>query len=134
MMPLVVGNQCILDQCKSKASDVPTYITEAPADRQAALNKLRRLCRKAFSGYEEGMAYGMPCYMRDGKLVVSFASQKQYISLYALKEDVVNEFRTALKGCTIGKGCIRFSNPERIDFEVVEKLLRRTAESKSKPC
>jgi uncharacterized protein YdhG (YjbR/CyaY superfamily) len=62
----------------------------------------------------------------------SFASQKQYISLYGLKQDVVNESRAALKGCNIGKGCIRFSNPERIDFELVEKLLRRTAESASK--
>ena len=119
---------------QSKAVDVPTYIAEAPADRQAVLRKLRRLCRKALPGYEEGMEYGMPCYKRDGKLEVSFASQKQYIALYALKEDVVNEFRTALKGCNIGKGCIRFSNPERIDFDLVEKLLRRTEESASKAC
>jgi uncharacterized protein YdhG (YjbR/CyaY superfamily) len=119
---------------QSKATDVGTYIAEAPADRQAVLRKLRRLCRKTLAGYEEGMEYGMPSYKRDGKLQVSFASQKQYISLYALKEDVVNEFRAALKGCNIGKGCIRFSNPERIDFEVVEKLLWRTAESASKAC
>jgi uncharacterized protein YdhG (YjbR/CyaY superfamily) len=75
-----------------------------------------------------------PATSENGKLEVSFASQKQYISLYALKEDVVNEFRAALKGCNIGKGCIRFSNQGEIDFEVVEKLLRRTAESASRAC
>jgi uncharacterized protein YdhG (YjbR/CyaY superfamily) len=119
---------------QSKAADVQTYIAEAPADRQAVLRKLRLLCRETLPGYEEAMEYGMPCYKRDGKPEVSFASQKQYISLYALKEDVVNEFRAELKGCNIGKGCIRFSKPERIDFDVVEKLLRRTTESKSKAC
>jgi uncharacterized protein YdhG (YjbR/CyaY superfamily) len=119
---------------QSQAADVESYIAQAPLERRAALVRLRGLCHEILQGYEECLEYGMPCYKRGRALQVSFASQKQYISLYVLKADVVNEFRGALAGCSIGKGCIRFSRPDRIDFDVVRSLLARTAESPEKAC
>jgi len=118
----------------SKAADVQTYIAELPAERRPAIVKLRSLCRQHLNGYEERMEYGMPVYKRNGVMEVSFASQKQYIALYVLKKDVLDEFRGALPGSKIGKGCIRFPNPDKIDFDIVKRLLSRTAHSKSAPC
>lgn len=118
----------------SQARDVTAYIEDVPAERRAAIRKLRSLCRQNLTGYEECMEYGMPGYKRNGALEVSFASQKQHITLYVMKKDVVDEFRGSLSGASIGKGCIRFTKPDKIDFEVVKRLLRRTAESKSAPC
>jgi uncharacterized protein YdhG (YjbR/CyaY superfamily) len=109
----------------SKAADVASYIKELPADRRAAMEKLRGLCRQNLKGYEECMEYGMPGYKRNGALELSFASQKQYIALY-MKPDVVNEFRSALEAASIGKSCVRFSNPEKIDFATIAKMLQRT--------
>jgi uncharacterized protein YdhG (YjbR/CyaY superfamily) len=118
----------------SKAPNVESYVREVPADRRAAIEELRSLCLQNLPGYEECMEYGMPCYRRNGVQEVSFASQKQYIALYVLKKNVVDEFRGALSAASIGKGCIRFSKPERMDFEVLQRLLRRTAESAEEPC
>ena len=118
----------------SKARDVPTYIDEVPAERRPAMERLRNLCVEHLKGYQEGMDYGMPVYKRHGAMEISFASQKQYIALYVMKKDVLDEFRPALSAASIGKGCIRFTRPEKIDFEVIEQLLRRTAQSKSAPC
>lgn len=118
----------------SKAADVQTYIAELPAERQAGIENLRSLCRQHLVGYEECMEYGMPAYERHGVVEVSYASQKQYIALYVLKKDVLDEFRSALPGSKIGKGCIRFPKPDKIDFDVVKQLLSRTADSKSAPC
>jgi hypothetical protein len=39
-------------------------------------------------------------------------------------------FRDKLFASRIGKSCIRFTNPDKIDFEVLKQLLRRTAKSK----
>jgi len=39
-----------------------------------------------------------------------------------------------LKGLNHGKGCIRFSNPNKIDFELIKKLLTDTVGSDEKPC
>jgi len=115
----------------SKATDVATYIEETPAERRAAMEKLRSLCRQNLSGYEECMEFGMPGYKRNGALEVSFASQKQYIALY-VKPTLANEFRGELGAASIGKSCIRFSKPEQIDFDVIARLLRRTGETP--PC
>lgn len=118
----------------SKVTDVASYIEDVPAERRAAIEKLRGLCRKHLAGYEECMEFGMPAYRRNGAVEVGFASQKQYIALYIMKKDVVDEFREALAAASIGKGCIRFKRPEQIDFAVVQQLLRRTRESTSQPC
>jgi uncharacterized protein YdhG (YjbR/CyaY superfamily) len=115
----------------SKAADVATYIEESPADRRAAVQQIRTLCRQNLSGYQECMEHGMPSYKRNGAPEFSFASQKQYIALYA-KPVLVDEFRKALGKAKIGKSCIRFTKPEDIDFAVITKLLRRTKDTP--PC
>jgi uncharacterized protein YdhG (YjbR/CyaY superfamily) len=118
----------------SKATNVQAYIEEAQPERRPALEKLRDLCRRELRGYEEAMEYGMPAYKRNGVVEVAFASQKQHIALYVLKKEVMDEFRGALSAAKIGKGCIRFSRPARIDFDVIRRLLRRNVESKAAAC
>jgi len=119
---------------QSKAQDVATYIEQAPADRQEALGKLRRLCRQVLVGFEEIMAYGMPGYSREGTVEVGFASQKNYISLYILRKDALETQRPFLTGLSVGKGCIRYSRPDKIDFAVVEKMLTATRDSTGEIC
>ena len=112
----------------SKAATVAEYMKEVPEERRAALKKLRALCLRILEGYEEVMTYGMPTYVGPGTAGVAFNSQKQYIALYCPVE-LVKEFRPQFPGLSIGKCCIRFTKPEKIDFAAVERLLRRTVES-----
>ena len=121
---------------QSTAKDVTTYIQEAPAEWQEALTHLRDLCRALLSGFEESMDYGGPGYKRNGEVDVGFASQKHFIGLYILRMDVMNAHKHLLKGkgISVGKGAIRHSQPERIDFGVVESMLRGTAESTGPIC
>jgi uncharacterized protein YdhG (YjbR/CyaY superfamily) len=121
---------------QSKARDVTTYINEAPADRRDALVRLRELYLAELDGFEETMDYGGPSYKRNGVVEVGFASQKNFIGLYILRTDVMNAHRDLLKGrgVSIGKGAIRYSKPERINFKVVESMLRGTLESTGPVC
>lgn len=119
---------------QSDAKDVPQYLTEVPEARREALERLRTMCLELLPDYEESMAYGMPSYARDGTIEVAFASQKNYISLYVLKQEVFDRHRPALQGLNLGKGCIRYSKPEKIDFNVVRSLLAGTAASNSPIC
>ena len=118
----------------SKAPDVDTYLREVSPERRPALEKLRSLILQTHPCCEEYIDYGMPCYKRNGPAEVAFASQKQYIALYVMKKDVVDEFRPRLTAASVGKGCIRFTRPEKMDFDVIAQLLRRCAESNSIPC
>jgi uncharacterized protein YdhG (YjbR/CyaY superfamily) len=121
---------------QSSAKTVTAYIKEAPVSRQAALKRLRELCREVLVGFKESMAYGGPTYSRNGVAEVGFASQKNFIGLYILRTDVMRSHRYLLNvpGITFGKGAIRYSKPEKIDFAVVEKLLRATVASQGEVC
>ena len=119
---------------QSQAKDVNGYLKEVPAERLEALRQLREMCLTTLEGYEESMAYGMPSYTRDGTVEVAFASQKNYISFYILKKEVLDQHRPALQGVSLGKGCIRYSKPEKINFEVVKQLLVDTVISEAEVC
>lgn len=121
---------------QSQAKTVNEYLKEAPADRKAALKKLRELCRTHLTGFQEGMTYGGPTYSRNGVEEVGFASQKYFIGLYILRTDVMKAHRELLnvKSVSVGKGAIRYSKPEQIDFKVVESMLRATVESMGPVC
>ena len=121
---------------QSSAKTVPAYLKEAPEARKAALKQLRDLCRSVLVGFKESMQYGMPGYSRNSVVEVGFASQKHFIALYILRTDVMNAHRYLLNvpGITLGKGCIRYSKPEKIDFKVVERMLKATVESTGEVC
>lgn len=117
----------------SQAPDVATYIKQAPSDRRATLEKLRGLSREIFPNSEECIAYGMAAYKRGDTLEFAFASQKQYIALYAGKA-ALDQYRSELKGAQFGKGCVKFTKPEKIDFAVIRKVLLATAKARSAAC
>jgi uncharacterized protein YdhG (YjbR/CyaY superfamily) len=119
---------------QSSAPTVDAYLDEVPRERLAALTELRRLCREHLVGFEERMQYGGPCYSRNGVIEVGFASQKQNIALYILRKDVLDAHRDAFPASSLGKGCIRFRNPNTINFAVVEALLREAVTATGEIC
>ncbi len=110
---------------QSTAQTVSAYLEQVPSERKAALQRLRALCLEVLQGYGESMRYGMPCYQHPAakEPEIAFASQKNHISLYVLKQGVMQANRDLLQGASLGKGCIRYDKPEKINFEVVRKIL-----------
>jgi len=118
---------------QSKARTVDAYIAEASPERRPHLQAITDLCRRTLTGYEEVMAYGMPAYQREGQGGFAFANQKQYVALY-VDTDVVAKNAEALKGLDMGKCCLRYRNPAKIDYALLERLLADTRDSPEGPC
>lgn len=108
---------------KSKAITVDQYFLEIPEKRVAVLAMVRELCKEVLTGYEEGMAYGMPAYSRNGLVVLAFAVHKNQVSVYSLKQKPINANADLMQGLGPGKPIARFDRPEEIDFELIRKLL-----------
>lgn len=119
---------------KSEAKTVDQYINEAPEQRISALKQLRKLCLEHLRDYSEGMSYKMPSYTNENEVEVAFASQKQHICVYFLIHEVMLDNEELLKGLNHGKGCIRYSNPEKINYDLIRKLLKETAKSNDTIC
>jgi uncharacterized protein YdhG (YjbR/CyaY superfamily) len=71
---------------------------------------------------------------KNGTVEVAFASQKRYIALYILKQTVIDAYRGEVGGLSVGKGCIRYPKPDKVDFTVITKLLRATRDSPEQAC
>jgi len=119
---------------QSEAVDVADYVSQVDGIWRPVVERLRSLCLEHLHGYREQMSYGMPTYEIDGKPEIAFARQVKYLSLYVMKQGVLDAHRAALGQVSVGKGCIRFTRPEQIDWSLVESLIRGSAESSESPC
>ena len=118
----------------SKATTVDAWMKGVAPERRAAIQQLREVCRRTLTGCEECMGYGMPGYKLDGQPLVGFNSQKQYIALYVMNIEVLDQFRNQLNASSIGKSCIRYNRPEKMDFAAIERLLERIAAATGRSC
>ncbi len=128
------------------ASTVEEYMQQIPEDRNAAMEKLRKVIKKNLpKGFKEVISYGMIGYVIphslypagyhcDPKLPLPFmniASQKNFIAVYhmglyadpKLMDWFTKEFpkHTDAK-LDMGKSCMRFKKPEQIPFDLIGEL------------
>ena len=118
----------------SEAATVDAYLAKVPIERHEALHRIRTLCREHLKGFTEDMRYGMPSYSRNNVVEVAFASQKQNIALYVLRTIVLDHYRHLFAKSAIGKGCIRYRNQNKIDFDIVAEMLDKTVVDTGKVC
>ena len=115
---------------QSPALTVDRFLTELAPDRVEAMRRIREECSVRLKGWEERMQWGMPGYGPPGSdALTSFNSQKGYISMY-IGKDTIDDHRPFVKGATFGKGCVRYSKPDRIDFEVLGTMLSASFRAK----
>jgi hypothetical protein len=132
----------------SKAKTVKEYLAELPAERRAAIQKVRGVILKNLgAGYAEGMQYGMigyhvphrvypPGYHCDPTQPLPFAglaSQKNHMALYLMciygspqHEDWFRkEWAKTGRKLDMGKSCIRFKKLEDLPLDVIGKAIAR---------
>ena len=134
---------------QSKASTVPQYLAELPADRRSAIVCVRALILENLNPeFEEGMQYGMIGYHVPHRIYpagyhcdpkqplpfIGLASQKNHMSLYlgcvyGLESE--GPFREAWaktgRKLDMGKSCIRFRKVEDLAKEVIADTIRATS-------
>ncbi len=141
---------------QSKAATVPEYLKSLPADRRAEIEKVSAVVNRNLdrTGYEEGMSYGMICWVVPHRIFpagyhcnpkqalpfTALASQKQYCSVYvplmvpaagakSPDDDLLCWFLDAWKRTgkklDMGKCCIRFKRADDLALDVLGELIRR---------
>jgi hypothetical protein len=129
--------------------EIKAYLEQAHTPHQEALHTLRQtILANLPKGFEETMQYkmisyvvphsmypaGYHCKPSDALPFISLASQKNFIALhhlgmYAMPELVawfVAEYPKHSKTkLDMGKGCIRFKNPENIPYTLLAELFQK---------
>jgi uncharacterized protein YdhG (YjbR/CyaY superfamily) len=112
------------------ATDVDTFLAAVPADKRAALEKLRRTIKAAAPKATELINYGVPMFRLDGKNLVSYAAAANHCTFYVQSPAVMRAFAAELKDYKQGKGSVQFAPDKPIPTRLVTKLVKaRIAEN-----
>lgn len=105
-------------------ADVDAYLASVPADKRAALQKLRRAIRAAAPRAEESFSYGLPAFRLDGRPLVCFAAAANHCSFYPMSPAVIRAHAAELEDYAISKGTIRFSAARPLSAALVRKVVK----------
>lgn len=135
-------------QGKSTAATHDEYIDELPEPRRTELRALHELVTTTVPELKPTMEFGMPAYgkyhytYKSGKhgdwMLIAFASNKNYISLYVTAapvdgRELAEVYQPRLPKASIGRGCIRFKRLSDVDTEVLGTLFRTVAANPPAP-
>jgi uncharacterized protein YdhG (YjbR/CyaY superfamily) len=106
----------------AKAPDIDGYISQFPADVQAALEKVRTTIKDAAPEADEVISYQMPAFRQHGVLVY-FAAWKRHIGLYPpISGDKALE--KAVARYAGPKGNLQFPLDEPIPYDLIERIVK----------
>ncbi len=114
----------------SKSKAVDDYLLTIPEKRRNDLNVLRSWIDEALPDAREVIEYSMPGVAQD-KLVCSFKSQKNYMSLY-MDTDIVAVHSEELSHLNCGKSCIRFRSIDQLPEATIKQMLQETINKQAK--
>lgn len=99
---------------------VDAYLAALPADKRAALEKMRKAIKAAAPGAEEGISYGVPTFKLHGRMLGSFGAAAKHCALYGF----VGANKELLKGYDTSPGTIRFPVGKPLPAALVKKLVQ----------
>jgi uncharacterized protein YdhG (YjbR/CyaY superfamily) len=113
--------------------DIEAYFAGLPADKRAALQKLRKDIQAAAPHAEEGLSYGLPGFRLNGRPLACFAAAADHCSLHPMSAAVIRAHAADLAGYETSKGTIRFPPGKPLPAALVRKIVRTRMAELEKP-
>ncbi|HLN99441.1 MAG TPA: DUF1801 domain-containing protein [Pyrinomonadaceae bacterium] len=107
----------------AKPQTIDDYLAPLSNEKRTALEKLRKAIRSAAPRAEECIAYQIPAFRLDGKLLVAFGAAAKHCSFYPGAYPI-KAHKDELKSYIISKGTIRFHAESPLPATLVRKLVR----------
>lgn len=110
--------------CKpgAKPTTIDEHLAPLPAEKRAALEKLRQAIQSAAPKAEEYISYGIPAFRLGGKFLVGMGAAAGHCAFYP--GSTLQAFADELKGYDISKGTIRFQPNDPLPNALVRKLVK----------
>ena len=89
-----------------KPKSVDAYFSSLEPARRASLQNLREAIAAAAPGAEEGITYGMPGFLLDGRGLVGYMAFERHYSFFPMSPAAIDAHRDALGDLVTGKGTI----------------------------
>lgn len=119
------------ERAMKKPKDIDSYLASVPADRAAALTKLRAQIHVAMPGLEECISYNMPAFRCEGTVIAGFLATNKGCSYYPFSGKTLATLKKDLAKYEGTAGALHFDPERGLPPTLVKKLLKtRLAESR----
>ena len=105
-----------------KPKSVDAYFSSLEPARRASLQNLREAIAAAAPGAEEGITYGMPGFLLDGRGLVGYMAFERHYSFFPMSPAAIDAHRDALGDLVTGKGTISFEYGRRLPAKLVKQV------------
>jgi uncharacterized protein YdhG (YjbR/CyaY superfamily) len=105
------------------SAEITAYIDALDEPKRATLQQLRATILEVIPEAEQGIAYNLPAFRMDGKVVAGFAAFKNHLSYLPHSGAVFGELEDDLISYRKSAGALRFPIDEPLPKEIVEKLV-----------
>ena len=109
---------------RTSGKTVDDYLAAVPADKRAALEKLRKTIKAAAPEAEEGISYGLAAFRLNGKPLVAFGATANHCAFFPMDGTTVAAHRKELAGYDTSKGTIRFQPDKPLPAALVRKIVK----------
>ena len=106
------------------SEQVDRYLAAAPEPQRTTLERLRAGLRKLLPHAEEGVRYGMPVMLLQGKAVAGYASFGEHCGYSPMSGDVIAAAGDAVAGYERSKGGLQFAVDRPPPMTLVRKLVK----------
>ena len=100
------------------------YLDGLPASQRAALDRVRAVVTELAPEAEEGVSYGMPAFIYEGRPLLGFRAAKQHLSVFPFSPAAIESVKDRLEGFTLSKGTIRFTPENPVPEKVLADVVR----------
>jgi len=105
------------------AAEIDAYLATLDETKRATLEQLRTTILSIVPKAEQTIAYGMPAFKLDGKVVAGFAAFKNHLSYLPHSGSVLSVLADDLEGYTMTPGSLHFAIDRSLPKTLVKKLI-----------
>lgn len=103
---------------------IDEYLKTVPEEARTALETLRQAIRAAAPEATETIAWRMPTFRQEGRLLVAMAAFKDHYSLFPMSLAVMDQFKEELADLDTTKGTIHFDFGKPLPVALVKKIVK----------
>ncbi len=106
------------------AEEIDEYLAGQDEPKRDTLEQLRLSILRAAPEAEQGLAYGVPAFRVDGKVIAGFSAAKNHLSYLPHSGTVLATLRAAdLEGLSASKGALKFPIDTPLPDDLVAQLI-----------
>jgi uncharacterized protein YdhG (YjbR/CyaY superfamily) len=102
---------------------VTEYLEGVSEANRSILERIVGIARELAPDAEEGISYGMPALLVDGKGFLSVHETTKHLALYPFSGQILPEMSEELGGYSWSPGTLRFSADNPVPDSVVRRIL-----------